>query len=109
MGAKETSHGMVEMAEFSAADVRLWDRLAEKRDRKGAEWCKKHGFGAERRSLERAQPFDVISLAGYNEAERDIARVREAHRLRLMTICRACKRCEFGWLDTVTIPPASSA
>lgn len=85
------------MPEFSAADVRLWDRLAEKRDRKGADWCKESGFGAERRSLDRAQPFDVISLFGYEEAEREVARARERHRVRLAEICRACPlRCEFA-------------
>lgn len=84
------------MPEFSAADVRLWDRLAEKRDRKGAKWCKKEGFGAERRSLDRAQPRDVISLFGYNEAERAVAKARESARAALAGICKACGRCDLA-------------
>lgn len=84
------------MQEFSAADVRLWDRIAEKRDRKGAEWCKEEGFGAERRSLDRAQPYDVINLFGHDEAERAVARAREVHRERLAAICKKCARCELG-------------
>lgn len=93
---KETSHGMVGMQEFSAADVRLWDRIAEKRDRKGAEWCKKNGFGAERRSLSRAAPIDVIALDAHDEQERAVARARELHRQRLAAICKRCARCELG-------------
>lgn len=85
------------MPEFSAADVRLWDRLTEKRDRKGASWCKKSGFGAERRSLDRAAPFDVISINAHDEEERAVARARERHRVRLAAICRACPlRCELA-------------
>lgn len=84
------------MPEFSAADVRLWDRLAEKRDRKGAEWCKESGFGAERRSLDRAQPADVITLAGYDEDARAIARTREWHRAKLAGLCKKCARCDLA-------------
>lgn len=93
---QRTSNGVMEMLEFSAADVRLWDRLAEKRDRKGAEWCKESGFGAERRSLDRAQPVDVISLAGYDEDARAIARTREWHRVKLAGLCKKCGGCELA-------------
>lgn len=84
------------MPEFSAADVRLWDRLAEKRDRKGAEWCKKNGFGAERRSLERAAPFDVVAINARDETDRAMAATRERHRMQLASICKKCGRCELA-------------
>lgn len=81
---------------ISFSDQRLWDKLAEKRDRKGADWCKESGFGSERRSLDRAQPADVITLAGYDEHEREVARVREEHRAKLAGICKKCGRCDLA-------------
>jgi hypothetical protein len=86
---------------LSLADVLRWDELAEKRDRKGSDWCKERGFGRERSLLE-AHPRVVIALFPPSDSDRTMAEIRETGRVQLADICRHCGRCELG-LDVM--PP----
>lgn len=65
-----------------------------KRDRKGAEWCRKAGIGAARQILGEPLPDDVSDLPSvdaYRAAQREASTI-------LVTHCRACKRCKLSRL-----------
>lgn len=63
-----------------------------KRDRKGAEWCRKAGIGAARKIVGEPLPNDVTeipSIETYRAAQRDAAAVLATH-------CRVCGKCRLG-------------
>lgn len=75
---------------FALADALRWQRYRRKRDRKGADWCLRNGFGAERRELDTVPPFNVIAVHEHSEMDRAIARTEESSREYLKAVCRAC-------------------
>jgi hypothetical protein len=85
--------------QYAAGDLVRWEKKLQKRDKRGADWCKEKGIGEERRWLDHALPENVIPILGEDEAqaERAMARDREAARAALRSICKTCKRCELGW------------
>jgi hypothetical protein len=76
--------------QFSLADILRWQRYRRKRDTRGSKWCVAHGFGADRRDLDQALPFNVIAVAEHSEMDRAIARTEENSREYLKQVCRLC-------------------
>lgn len=69
-------------------------RMEVERDRKGFEWCRRHGIGRVRETLGRALPADVTVLHAVKSPE--IAARIESQRMAqslLAAMCGACGRC----------------
>lgn len=86
---------MPDMPLFSAADARYLDELADKRDEKGAAWCKEKGFGRERAKAD-ARPPNVTPIFTDPKLESGMQIAREMNRMILAIFCRQCGRCELG-------------
>ena len=69
-------------------------RMEVERERKGADWCRKHGIGRVRETLGRALPPDITVLQAFKSPE--IAARIEAQRTAqdlMAAVCAACGGC----------------
>ena len=67
-------------------------RLIEKRDRKGAHWCREKGIGRERAAL--AREIDVLPFRKLTVADIVLGRARSHAAAAMLTVCRDCRlRC----------------
>lgn len=83
---------MAETPNFAIADALMWDDLAEKRDRKGSDWCETSGFGSWRRILADGRP----TLFNETGTEQSLDAARARARVVIPAICKACGRCPWA-------------
>lgn len=77
---------------FTAVDLLHWEKLKEKRDKKGSEWCRDKGIGKERQLL-LPRPASVVPFRKVEIAERAMEQAKSDTYEALGSICRSCGRC----------------